>query len=110
MKMRCSSTVDKSPLHSLCFEKAAPKRKLVLMPDYDTLENPPQKRTVSRMKSAASTALVCILFYGCLSGQALTHSQRLPNMTDKVLTGEFVGMEQIEDYEPGRSGFTKTVY
>jgi hypothetical protein len=64
-----------------------------------------RKRTVSRMKSAASTALVCILFYGCLSGQTVTDSQRLPNVTDKVLTGEFVGMEEIKDYEPGKKWF-----
>jgi hypothetical protein len=57
------------------------------------------------MKSAASTALVCILFYGCLSGQTLTHSQRLPKVTDKVPTGEFVGMEEIKDYEPGKKWF-----
>lgn len=57
------------------------------------------------MKSAASTALVCILFYGCLSGQTITDSQRLPNVTDKVLTGEFVGMEEIKDYEPGKKWF-----
>ena len=57
------------------------------------------------MKSAASTALVCIFFYGCLSGQTLSDSQRLPNVTDKVLTGEFLGMEEIKDYEPGKKWF-----
>jgi len=57
------------------------------------------------MKSAAAAALACILVYGCLSGQTLTGSQRVPKVTDKVLIGEFVGMEEIKDYEPGRKWF-----
>lgn len=63
------------------------------------------KCTVSQMKSAARSALVWILFQGCLSGQTVTDSQRLANVMDKVLSGEFVGMEEIKDYEPGKKWF-----
>jgi len=59
-----------------------------------------RKRTVSRMKFVAGTALLWILFYGCLSERTVTDSQRLPNVTDKVLTGEFVGMEVTRQLQP----------
>jgi len=58
-----------------------------------------------RMKSAANTAFVCILLLVCLSAQTRTDSQWIPNVTDKALTGEFVGMEEMKDYEPGKKWF-----
>jgi len=52
------------------------------------------------MKSAASAVLIWILFNGYLSGQTAPLNPKLQNTTAKALNGEFVGMEEIKDYEP----------
>jgi len=57
------------------------------------------------MKSAARAVFIGILFQGCLSGQTGRLDPKLPNMTPRVLNGEFVGMEEMKGYEPGKKWF-----
>jgi hypothetical protein len=55
------------------------------------------------MKSSA--VLIWILFGLYLFGQTTPPSPKLQDTIEKALNGEFMGMEEIKDYEPGKKWF-----